>query len=124
MKRTRNICIILTILAFVVQVPLLLAAQVAKDAAGNSGTLLADLHAKNDLDCAACHGDGKEITVDDNESVVNQNCATCHGTLAELSVKSKEAINPHKSHLGDISCTTCHHGHSPILATMDLFRAT
>jgi len=76
-----------------------------------SPALLAGLHAKNDLNCAACHGDGKEITVDDNESVVNQNCTTCHGTLAELSVNSKEAINPHKSHLGIISCTTCHHGH-------------
>jgi fumarate reductase flavoprotein subunit len=112
MKKTRNIWMILTILAFVAQVPLLLAAQAAKDAAGGSGTLLADLHAKNDLDCAACHGDGKEIMVDDNEAVVNQNCATCHGTLTELSVNSKEAINPHKSHLGDISCTTCHHGHA------------
>jgi fumarate reductase flavoprotein subunit len=112
MNKIRNLTLILTLLTFVVQVPLLLAAQATKDA-GSSTALLADLHAKNDVNCAACHGDSKKITVDDNESVVNKNCTTCHGTLAALSANSKEAINPHKSHLGDISCTTCHHGHAP-----------
>ena len=110
MNKIRNLTLILTLLTFVVQVPLLLSAQATKDA-GSSAALLADLHAKNDVNCVACHGDSKKITVDDNESIANKNCVTCHGTLAALSANSKEAINPHKSHLGDISCTTCHHGH-------------
>ena len=111
MKKIRILTLILTLLTFVAQVPLLLADQAKKDA-GSSAALLADLHTKNDVNCAACHGNNKKIAVDDNESVVNKNCATCHGSLAALSANSKEAINPHKSHLGDINCTTCHHGHA------------
>ena len=50
-------------------------------------------------------------TVDDNEQPVNMNCVKCHGTLADLAKKATGHINPHKSHLGEINCTTCHHGH-------------
>ena len=71
---------------------------------------LAKLHQGNAA-CADCHGSGKKITVDDGEKGVNKKCVGCHGTLAEMGRKSKEEVNPHKSHLGDVNCTACHHGH-------------
>ncbi|HSB51784.1 MAG TPA: flavocytochrome c [Dissulfurispiraceae bacterium] len=72
--------------------------------------VLADLHKDKGVDCSSCHG--KKTKVDDNETVVNSKCIECHGTLAAMAEKSTHEINPHKSHLGNISCTVCHHGHT------------
>lgn len=72
-------------------------------------TFLSGIHKKNQISCADCHG--KSFTVDDSETVLNKNCVECHGTFEKLASKSKEHINPHKSHLGEINCTTCHKGH-------------
>lgn len=71
---------------------------------------LAGTHKIKAIDCASCHGE--KTVVDDNETVVNTKCVQCHGTLAAVAEKSKHEINPHKSHLGTISCTVCHHGHT------------
>lgn len=79
-------------------------------AAGGS-TLLADLHKVKQVGCAECHGKTRKITVDDNEKRVNQGCIECHGNLDVLAAKAKGHVSPHKSHLGEISCTTCHRGH-------------
>lgn len=81
--------------------------QVSKD------PVLADVHKAKGLQCASCHEKGKKVKVDDNEAIPNKQCVICHGNLSTLSKKSKHEINPHKSHLGDINCTTCHHGHKP-----------
>lgn len=62
--------------------------------------------------CADCHGSAKKVVVDDSEAAVNAKCINCHGTLAELGKNSHEEVNPHKSHLGEINCTACHHGHT------------
>jgi len=67
-------------------------------------------HIDKGLDCSSCHG--KKTVVDDNEAVVNAKCVECHELLSKMAEESKEEINPHKSHLGNISCTVCHHGHS------------
>ena len=75
------------------------------------GQSLAQLH-KGKAKCADCHGSGKKIVVDDGETSVNKGCVSCHGTLAEMGKASHEEINPHKSHLGEINCTACHHGHT------------
>uniref|UniRef100_UPI0018E0B31F flavocytochrome c n=1 Tax=Geomonas ferrireducens TaxID=2570227 RepID=UPI0018E0B31F len=72
---------------------------------------LAKLH-QGKVACSDCHGKGKKVVVDDSEKGVNSRCVGCHGTLAELGGKSREEVNPHRSHLGDINCTTCHHGHT------------
>jgi fumarate reductase flavoprotein subunit len=77
---------------------------VAKDA------FLAGVHLKKQVNCEGCHGTGGNV-VDDNEQPVNMNCITCHGALDEVAKKSTAPINPHKSHLGEINCTACHHGH-------------
>lgn len=82
-------------------------------AEGNTSknAFLSGIHKKNQISCADCHG--KSLVVDDNETALNKNCVVCHGTFEKLASKSKEHINPHKSHLGEINCTTCHKGHAP-----------
>lgn len=81
----------------------------AKAALGSPGGSLAAIHKSKAVDCAACHG--KTNDVDDNETVVNAKCIECHGTLADVAKKDKGHINAHKSHIGQMNCTTCHHGH-------------
>lgn len=68
-------------------------------------------HVAKDITCAACHG--KDIL---GEGVVeNTRCLGCHGPLEKLIAKTVPKVfpdrNPHKSHLGAISCTVCHLGH-------------
>ena len=72
---------------------------------------LASLHGKAQFFCKTCHVD--ELIPGDNESVVNQQCVTCHGDLEKLAAAEPSDINPHRSHLGDINCSTCHRGHAP-----------
>ena len=79
--------------------------------AAPADAFLADTHAKKQINCEACHGTGG-AAVDDNEQPVNMNCIKCHGASSELAKKATGHINPHKSHLGEINCTTCHHGHA------------
>jgi fumarate reductase flavoprotein subunit len=76
-----------------------------------ASAFLADMHAKKQVNCDACHGSGGTV-VDDNEQPVNMNCVKCHGALADVAKKATGHVNPHKSHLGEISCTTCHSGHA------------
>jgi fumarate reductase flavoprotein subunit len=81
---------------------------------------LATVHAQQSkLACNACHGDKSPMSVTAEESLatVNQNCVNCHGdakTLAQLIAPKlvHKEINPHASHLVEIDCVTCHHGHS------------
>ncbi|MBS1125913.1 MAG: flavocytochrome c [Nitrospirae bacterium] len=75
-----------------------------------AGAFLADMHAKKQVNCDACHGTGGNV-VDDNEQPVNSNCIKCHGALSDMAKKATGHINPHKSHLGEINCTVCHHSH-------------
>lgn len=79
----------------------------AATASGTGG--LADIHSSRAIDCAACHG--KTTEVDDNETFVNSQCVGCHGAIADIAQKGKGHINPHKAHIGEVNCTTCHHGH-------------
>jgi hypothetical protein len=66
------------------------------------------------IDCASCHGKG---IPESDSTVENQKCLECHGPMEKLAKKSEPKDfpdrNPHKSHLGDIACTVCHHEHSP-----------
>lgn len=93
-----------------------LAEQSAPEAADKAiqRTVLFDLHKKAGLSCADCHGDS--LRVDDNETVQNESCIGCHGSSEDIAARSQEEINPHRSHLGEISCTVCHHGHTPSYA--------
>ena len=73
---------------------------------------LADIHQGKQIGCDGCHGTAAGNVVDDNEQPVNDNCVKCHGGLTEVAKKDTGHINAHKSHLGEINCTTCHHGHA------------
>lgn len=90
---------------------LLLGAAPAEATAPQRHAFLAGQHAKNGITCAECHGQARPVKVDDNETAVNQSCVGCHGALKEVGAKAQGHINPHVSHLGDITCTACHAGH-------------
>ena len=53
--------------------------QVEKAAAA-SDVVLAEVHARKQVNCDACHGTGGNA-VDDSEQPVNSNCIKCHGAL-------------------------------------------
>jgi len=39
-------------------------------------------------------------------------CTKCHGDQAKVAEKTIKVIpNPHESHLGNVKCGLCHHGH-------------
>jgi hypothetical protein len=70
------------------------------------------LHAEAGIACSACHG--KDLPTFDVK-VENGVCLACHGPMEQLARKTEpkdfKDRNPHKSHLGDISCNVCHKGH-------------
>lgn len=71
-------------------------------------------HAQAGVFCTGCHGkDLPAFAVD----VDNLTCLKCHGPLDALQTKTEpeqfKDRNPHKSHLGEVACTICHHMHSP-----------
>lgn len=86
------------------------ALQPEKAAVVSGAGTLVDIHKTKSVDCASCHG--KSMEVDDNETTVNAECISCHGSLAEVARKDEGHINPHKSHIGQVNCTVCHHGHT------------
>lgn len=71
-------------------------------------------HGKADIVCLGCHGKGLPRTGD---TVQNDRCIACHGSVDALAAKTAPKDfpdrNPHKSHLGEIGCDVCHHGHKP-----------
>jgi len=120
MKTTR--CSVLLLFMVVLLGSSLLWAEEAGKGNQPSDAFLAGKHKAKAIDCAACHGEN--MVVDDNETVVNEKCVECHGSLDKMGLtqkpseedrlfgsKDEDEINPHKSHLGNISCTVCHHGH-------------
>lgn len=69
-------------------------------------------HLSKDITCAACHGQD----IRGESAVENMKCLDCHGPIENLIGKTAPQDfsdrNPHKSHLGEISCTVCHAGHA------------
>ena len=51
-----------------------------------------------------------------DSTVETPRCLECHGPIEQLAKRSEPKDfpdrNPHKSHLGEIDCTVCHHEHS------------
>jgi fumarate reductase flavoprotein subunit len=86
------------------------AGKPAAAAAAPQDGFLAGFHDRQSIPCAGCHGQDVNA-MDDSEQPVNANCVGCHATLAELGKKAAGHINPHATHLGEIGCTVCHHGH-------------
>ena len=69
-------------------------------------------HEKGNVVCLGCHG---KTLPGAGDTVENDRCLACHGSMETLAAKSAPKDfpdrNPHKSHLGDIACTVCHHAH-------------
>lgn len=69
-------------------------------------------HFSGNITCASCHG---QDILGEN-TLENTKCLSCHGPMEELIAKTEPKEfpdrNPHKSHLGEISCTVCHLGHA------------
>lgn len=78
----------------------------------SSSVFLDALHAKKNTTCTGCHGNFLPIS---EATVENGRCLSCHGGLEQLAAKTSPMQfpdrNPHKSHLGEIDCTVCHHAH-------------
>lgn len=82
------------------------------------GHYLADFHHDRGLTCKDCHTEGYKL--DDSESRENAACAACHqhrpasdaGTDAGSNTNATAMISAHRSHLGKVGCTLCHHAHT------------
>lgn len=75
--------------------------------AQEKGTFLADRHQAKGMDCATCHKESPP-----KAAVPSAVCLQCHGDAEKLAMKTSGLKpNPHDSHLGDVACEQCHHGH-------------
>lgn len=76
--------------------------------AQGQGAFLADRHQAKGLNCAACHRESPP-----KAAVPSEICLQCHGPADKLAEKTSavQPHNPHDSHLGEIACDQCHHGH-------------
>lgn len=70
-------------------------------------------HGKGNVGCAGCHA--AELP-ERGAEVRRDRCLACHGPEDQLVARSTPAEhkdrNPHRSHLGEIECTVCHHAHA------------
>lgn len=76
--------------------------------------LLINRHSAAGLTCQSCHG---EIAF--TEPVNEATCTQCHGTYADLAAKTPREPNPHRSHMGELACSTCHNIHKPPVSFCD-----
>lgn len=76
--------------------------------------LLIDVHSAAGLSCTTCHGEAAFT-----EPVATETCTTCHGTYAELAELTPWEPNPHRSHMGELACSTCHNIHRPSVSFCD-----
>jgi hypothetical protein len=74
------------------------------------GLFSSDKHIKAGINCDNCHGTAKVAA---GEEVAMAKCLSCHGSYEKLAKQTEKMIyNPHSnSHLGDLDCKVCHHGH-------------
>ncbi len=69
-------------------------------------------HISKGLTCQSCH-----VPFPPQGAPDPKVCLSCHGgTFSDLAAKtSKLSPNPHKSHLGEEPCTSCHYSHGPFV---------
>jgi hypothetical protein len=74
---------------------------------GEGRGYLIDRHKAAAVGCPACHAD-VQSPKDPDKSI----CLGCHGTYAQIAAKTAaDKPNPHATHLGEITCSGCHHVH-------------
>jgi len=68
---------------------------------------LADRHQAKGQNCVSCHKESPP-----KADVASTICLQCHGDAEKLAMRtSATRHNPHDSHLGEMACDKCHHGH-------------
>lgn len=90
----------------------LLAVPCGTTTAVPDGAFLDALHERQGVDCIGCHD---QESPPEGAEVENERCLECHGPMEDLvATTAPEKFpdrNPHQSHLGEIGCSVCHHGH-------------
>lgn len=83
---------------------------VAINSAFAAEEVLAQRHIGRGSTCHSCH-----TTTPPSNDVKLETCLKCHGpSYADLAKKTEDLdINPHATHLGEVSCMQCHQGHKP-----------
>lgn len=67
---------------------------------------VADLHKAQGVSCEDCHDKGPRKVVE------MEKCLTCHESYPKVAERTKGLKpNPHDSHLMELDCLSCHHGH-------------
>lgn len=66
--------------------------------------LRVEKHTTRGVKCAACHESTEPTAPSKGEK-----CVTCHSNYVKE--KPKDEPNPHKSHVGELSCGKCHKEH-------------
>lgn len=66
--------------------------------------LRVEKHTPRGVTCAVCHESTEPTATPKGEK-----CVTCHSNY--LKEKPKDEPNPHKSHIGELSCGKCHKEH-------------
>lgn len=68
---------------------------------------LADRHQAKGMTCASCHKEAPP-----QAAVPTAVCQGCHGSYAKIAQRTINVEpNPHASHMGELSCESCHHAH-------------
>ncbi|MEN6466165.1 MAG: cytochrome c3 family protein [Syntrophaceae bacterium] len=81
----------------------------SKSGAAEQKKFLADRHQAKKIECAGCHKESPP-----KAAVTGAMCMKCHGTYAKVAKQTdKVTPNPHASHMGELACEECHHGHKP-----------
>ena len=74
---------------------------------GAAPPFLADKHKVAGIGCDGCHKQNPP-----KEQAPTLVCNKCHGDQTKLAERTQKVIpNPHDSHLGNVECGLCHHGH-------------
>jgi hypothetical protein len=75
----------------------------------NSPSFLGSKHLATGLQCQTCHNPFPPVGAPEAKI-----CLACHGgSYAGVAKLVKSDPNPHQSHLGEVACADCHHGHEP-----------
>ena len=70
---------------------------------------LADRHIARGLACEPCHTESPP-----SKPVKSRQCENCHGDNDAMAEQTRDVKpNPHFTHLGEVACLECHHGHQP-----------
>ena len=88
---------------------MILAATVTLVCGAEQKVPLGDRHKEKGIQCDGCH---KENPPQNKTPMAV--CQGCHGDYKSLGEKTEKVDpNPHRSHLGSLDCSSCHHSHKP-----------